>query len=311
MEKVPRQVKYIDYEDRAKQVQYTAMKKETRYRKQKQDYLVPVTKKKTRMVSVTKKVPKTIYVDVTTQEPQEYTVVEQEPRSRFVQIPYTVDVPETRTKIVNTKCPVEKIKVEYDNVTRTIYDTQIKTECRPVTKLITKQVPVYEYRPVMPSCNQPPPPPVKPILPPPPPPEEKLVVKTEYSAPKKYDANNDGVLDEAEREEAKEAGELTVIKRQVVDKVGYDADEVNADPVTYVAPKKFDTNNDGILQENEAKVAAAAGQLRKRPAGYRPGGRTRRRSSKRRSGSRSRSGSRGRSSRGRSSGRSRSRRGYK
>merc|ERR1719336_689559 len=239
--------------------------------------------KKTRMVSVTKKVPKTIYVDVTTQEPQEYTVVEQEPRSRFVQIPYTVDVPETRTKIVNTKCPVEKIKVEYDNVTRTIYDTQIKTECRPVTKLITKQVPVYEYRPVMPSCNQPPPP-VKPILPPPPPPEEKLVVKTEYSAPKKYDANNDGVLDEEERAEAKEAGELTVIKRQVVDEVGADADEVNEEQVTYEAPKKFDANNDGILQENEARVAAAAGQLRRRPN------------------------SRGRSSKGRSSSSSRRRR---
>jgi hypothetical protein len=252
------------------------------------------------MVCVTKKVPKTIYVDVTTQEPQQYTVVEQETRSRFVQIPYTVDVPETRTKIVNTQCPVEKVKVEYDNVPRTIYDTQIKTECRPVTKLITKQIPVYEYRPVVPPCDS-----CEPPKPPPPPPvEDKMVVKTEYSAPKKYDTNNDGVLDEEERKEAAAAGDLKVIKRQVVDEVGRDADEVNEEQVTYEAPKKFDANNDGILQENEAKVAAAAGQLRRRPTSS---GRTRRRS-KRRSGSRSRSGSRGRSSRGRSSGRSSRRR---
>merc|ERR1719510_785838 len=117
--------------------------------------MVPVTKKKTRMVCVTKKVPKTIYVDVTTQEPQEYTVVEQEQRSRFVQIPYVVDVPETRTKMVMEKCPVEKVKVEYDSIARTVYDTQIKTECRPVTKMITKQVPVYEYRPVVQPCGPP------------------------------------------------------------------------------------------------------------------------------------------------------------
>ena len=49
-----------------------------------QKYTVPVTISKTRMVPVTKKVPKTIYVDVTTQVPQNYTTTTMQTRERQV-----------------------------------------------------------------------------------------------------------------------------------------------------------------------------------------------------------------------------------
>merc|ERR1719461_2387191 len=52
-------------------------------------------------------------------------------RTRCVKIPYTVQVPETRHKTIMEKVPVQKCK----------------TVCQPVTKMITKNIPVYHWRP--------------------------------------------------------------------------------------------------------------------------------------------------------------------
>jgi len=72
-EQVPRTVHYTDYESRAKQIPNTVNRQERRTRMETQKYQVPVTTTNTRMVPVTKKVPKTVYVDVTTNVPQQYT----------------------------------------------------------------------------------------------------------------------------------------------------------------------------------------------------------------------------------------------
>jgi len=146
-EQVPRTVKYTDYESRSKQVPYTVNRQERRTRMETQKYQVPVTVTKTKMVPVTKKVPKTIYVDVTTNVPQQYTTTTMQTRERQVPVPYYVNVPETKYRTVTEQVPVQKSKVEMDTVTKTVYDSKIKTRCLPETKMITKQIPVYNVVP--------------------------------------------------------------------------------------------------------------------------------------------------------------------
>jgi len=189
----------------------------------------------TKMVSVTKKVPKTIYVDVVTQEPREEQVVVNECRTKTVRIPYQVNVPETQYRTVQERVPVSRTKTVYDNVQKTVYDTQVRTQCVPETRMVTKEVPVYrvvarspspcgpnggdcgdcgQVQPVMPEpqpCPDPQP------MPDPQPPMQKVTIKTEYSAPRKYDTDGDGVLDENERALAAAQGELRVEKREVVE----------------------------------------------------------------------------------------------
>jgi len=140
---VPRTVNYTDYETRSKQVPYTVTRQEKRTRMETQKYQVPVTITKTRMVPVTKKVPKTIYVDVTTQVPQTYTTTHNQTRERQVPVPYYVNVPETKYRTVSEQVPVQKSKVVMDTVTKTMYDTKHKTQCIPVTKTVTRRIPVY------------------------------------------------------------------------------------------------------------------------------------------------------------------------
>jgi len=140
---VPRTVNYTDYESRSKQVPYTVNRQEKRTRMETQKYQVPVTITKTRMVPVTKKVPKTIYVDVTTQVPQTYTTTHNQTRERQVPVPYYVNVPETKYRTVTEQVPVQKSKVVMDTVNKTVYDTKYKTQCIPVTKTVTKRIPVY------------------------------------------------------------------------------------------------------------------------------------------------------------------------
>jgi len=151
-EQVPRTVNYTDYETRTKQVPYTAMRPEQRVRVENQNYQVPVQKCVTKMVSVTRKVPRTIYVDVTTQVPKQESVTSMETRTRQVKIPYTVQVPETRYKTEQYQAPVQKSKVVYDNVTKTVYDTQVRTRCEPKVTYVTKEIPVYNVvaRPAQP-----------------------------------------------------------------------------------------------------------------------------------------------------------------
>merc|ERR1719153_1116777 len=102
---VPRTVTYTDYETRSKQVPYTVNRSEQRTRMETQKYTVPITTTNTRMVPVTKKVPKTIYVDVTTQVPQNYTTTKMETRERQVSVPYFVNVPETKYRTVTEQIP--------------------------------------------------------------------------------------------------------------------------------------------------------------------------------------------------------------
>jgi len=142
-EKVPRTVNYTDYETRSKQVPYTVNRKEQRTRMETQNYTVPVTTTKTRMVPVTKKVPKTIYVDVTEHVPQNYTTTTMRTRERQVPVPYYVNVPETKYRTVTEQVPIQKTKVQMDTVTKTVYDTKVQTRCTPETKMVSKQIPVY------------------------------------------------------------------------------------------------------------------------------------------------------------------------
>merc|ERR1719193_2119807 len=66
-----------------------------------------------------------------------------ETRERQVPVPYFVNVPEIKYRTVTEQVPVQKSKVEMDNVVKTVYDTQTRTRCVPETKIITKQIPVY------------------------------------------------------------------------------------------------------------------------------------------------------------------------
>jgi len=142
-EKVPRTVQYTDFESRQKQVPYTDYRSERRTRMEKQKYQVPVTTNHTRLVPVTKKVPKTVYVTITSQVPQTYKKTTMQTRERQVPVPYFVNVPETKYRTVTEQVPVQKSKVQMDTVTKTVYDTQVRSRYVPETKIVTKRIPVY------------------------------------------------------------------------------------------------------------------------------------------------------------------------
>jgi len=142
-QQVPKTVNYTDYETRTKQVPYTVSRQEKRTRMETQKYTVPVTTTNTRMVPVTKKVPKTVYVDVTTQVPQQYTTTIMRTRERQVPVPYYVNVPETKYRTVTEQVPVQKTKIQMDTRVKTVYDTQVKSRCVPETRIVTRQIPVY------------------------------------------------------------------------------------------------------------------------------------------------------------------------
>jgi len=146
-EQVPRTVNYTDFESRQKQVPYTDYRSERRTRMETQKYQVPVTTTQTRMVPVTKKVPKTVYVNVTTQVPKTYKRTTMQTKERQVPVPYYVNVPETKYRTVTEQVPVQKTKVQMDKVTKTVYDTKVRTRCVPETKIVSKQIPVYNVLP--------------------------------------------------------------------------------------------------------------------------------------------------------------------
>jgi len=120
-EQVPRTVNYTDYETRQKQVPYTVNRSEKRIRMETQKYQVPVTKYFTKTVMETKE--------------------------RQVPVPYFVNIPETKYRTVIEQVPVQKTKTEMESVVKTVYDTQVKTRCVPVTKMVQKQIPVYSVVP--------------------------------------------------------------------------------------------------------------------------------------------------------------------
>merc|ERR1719433_1180019 len=94
------------------------------------------------MVSVRSKQPKTIMVDVVKQVPKtemKTTMV----NKTNVRVPYTVNLKETKYSTVTEQVPVNKTKVVVEDRVRTVMDTQVRTRCVPVTKMVTKQIPVY------------------------------------------------------------------------------------------------------------------------------------------------------------------------
>merc|ERR1719479_844610 len=121
-EQVPRTVKYTDYESRSKQVPYTVNRQEKRIRMDTQKYTVPITTTNTRMVPVTKKIPKTVYVDFTTQVPQQYTTTTMQTRERQVPVPYFVNVPETKYRTVTEQVPQQYTTTTMQTRMKTVYD---------------------------------------------------------------------------------------------------------------------------------------------------------------------------------------------
>merc|ERR1719461_1931439 len=142
-EKVPRTVKYVDMEKRTKTVPYTMTRTETRYRNDVQRYQEPFTHPVTKMVSVKTKQPKTIYVDVVKQVPKTEMKTTMISKVKNVRVPYQVNLKETKFSTVHTQVPVNKTKVVMEDRVKTVFDTQVRTRCVPVTKMVTKQIPVY------------------------------------------------------------------------------------------------------------------------------------------------------------------------
>merc|ERR1719412_1161912 len=142
-EKIPRTVKYMDYEKRTKTVPYTTTRAETRYRNDVQTYQEPVTRQVTKMVSVKSKEPRTIMVDVVKQVPRTEMKTTMVSKTKNVRVPYTVNLKETKYSTVTEQVPVNKTKVVMEDRVKTVFDTQVPTRCVPVTKMVTKQIPVY------------------------------------------------------------------------------------------------------------------------------------------------------------------------
>jgi len=146
-ERVPRRVEYTDYETRERQEPYTVKRCETSYREENEPYTVQVPQKVTRMVKVTKKVPKTVYVDVVTEEPQESTIMVPETRTRKIKVPYQKEIIDQKYRSVTEQVPVTKYRTEYDTVSKTVYEDKWRTKVVPVTKIISKEIPVYNVVP--------------------------------------------------------------------------------------------------------------------------------------------------------------------
>merc|ERR1719427_1489008 len=81
-EQVARRVEYTDYETRERKEPFSVKRYETAYREEDQSYTIQVPKKVTKMVKVTRKVPKTVYVNVVVEEPREETIMVPETRTR-------------------------------------------------------------------------------------------------------------------------------------------------------------------------------------------------------------------------------------
>jgi len=143
-QQVPRRVEYMDYETRERQEPYFVKRFETAYRDEDQQYTVQVPKTVTRMMKVTRKMPKTVYVDVVVEEPREVTIMAPETRKRSVRVPYQKEVVEQKYRTVKENVPVTKFRTEYDTVTKTVYEDEWQTKAVPVTKMVRKELPVYD-----------------------------------------------------------------------------------------------------------------------------------------------------------------------
>jgi len=95
-------------------------------------------------------------------------------------------------------------------------------------------------------------------------PTKQRLEYTTYSAPKSFDRNDDGILDAAERDKARAAGQLRVERidpRQELNRRGHAPPESTTIKTTYQAPRKYDINKNGVLDANERALAAKDGKL--------------------------------------------------
>jgi len=205
--KVRKELPYQDFETRTKPVPYTTQREEIRYVDQNQPYTTMVPRVQTKMVPVTRRVPKTVYVNETTTEPRQETVMVPEIRQRNVRVPYKVQVPETTFRNEMYHVPVTKWKTVFESVPNTIYEPRTKQQCSQVTEMVTKTIPVYNAIPK----DQ-----MRPRLGPYP------NLDMEFKA---ADVNRDGALNLQEYTNARAAGMLQSTAARPVD-MGYSANQM-------------------------------------------------------------------------------------
>merc|ERR1719233_1152818 len=95
MNRVPKQVPYQDFQKCVRPVPYVTQREEVRYRNQTQSYTTLVPRMTTKMMPVTRRVPKTVYINEVTTVPMWETAMVPEIRQRSVRIPYKVQIPQT------------------------------------------------------------------------------------------------------------------------------------------------------------------------------------------------------------------------
>jgi len=288
-DQVPKRVEYTDYEIRERQEPYSVKRFETAYREEDQEYTVQVPKTVTRMVKVKKKVPKTVYVDIVVEEPREETIMVPETRKRSVKVPYQKEVVDQKYRTVKESVPVTKYRTEYDTVAKTVYEDEWRTKVVPVTKLIQRELPVYNvvrnedcndctqvdaypvtyehevetYPPYVEAHPEPMPSYYEPPV------NNAQIVEESAPAPVILPTSN---VDVAQVPENIPVKELT----PVMNNPEYSPDANVSEPqdeqkvakcdqkwleTQYSAPAEYDTNNDGILDAHEREVARADGNL--------------------------------------------------
>merc|ERR1719273_1060698 len=111
-ETVPQTINYTAMENRQQTVKVQEFRKEKRMKYVNQKITVPDVKCVTKMVKITKKVPKTIYVNMTTEEPRQNIVHGTKTIHKTIRIPYEASVPITSYKTINYNVPVQKSKIK-------------------------------------------------------------------------------------------------------------------------------------------------------------------------------------------------------
>jgi len=149
---VNKQVPYIDYEPRTKQVPYQYFDRQTVVRKVPTCRTIPVTKNVCTTVrrkrwnplaillsgstcTVKKKCPRTVYVTKRSCEPRQFCK----------------SVPKTGWKTIQENVPVQKMKNMPEVQYKTEYVPEVRRRTRQVTKMVTKTVPVYNIVPKPPA----------------------------------------------------------------------------------------------------------------------------------------------------------------
>jgi len=149
--RIPKQMPYQEIEKRVRSVPYITQREEVRYTNTNQSHTVMVPKIRTKMVPVTRRVPKTVYVNETTTMPRQEMVMVPEIRQRPVRIPYKVQIPQTTYQNETYHVPVTKYKTVFEDVPKTIYEPRTKQQYETVTQMVTKNIPVYSVIPKEPQ----------------------------------------------------------------------------------------------------------------------------------------------------------------